>query len=487
MELDAIDTSGTGSARAEKVSGNDKVWLRQWAVHPERACALAMVEQRTAACIAKTGRGLELSDADLSGLNLSGFDLRHATLNRARLHSTDLSDANLTEASMVCPGMEKTVFRGANLEGAYVHALAAQVCDFSEANLDALVDATGSLFHGCTFTGATLRRAVLSGSTFYQCTLDKTNFQAAALQGSTFNESYLESARFEHAGLDQVTFTKCWLGSVSFRAASGEGVVIQRPTYADFCCLTGASLRRLRLEDVRATELDATEVKAAGADIANCVFERARFACSDWSQSRWLDSSMQQADFTNAKMTEAQIVRCNFVNAVLSDVQAETLHVVESGMQGANLRGFSGRASVFRDCDLSGVDLERAYLYRAMLTGDPPRSMSLRRANLHAANIVQAYIAADLEGAELSHVVGAYARLNQSFLRDANLQGAGFFGASFIKTDFRGAKVTNITGPFFADRCPGLMEAAERADDAKLADFLEVLEGVMRTQRRTST
>src|SRR5262249_7540301 len=125
---------------------DDKSWLRKWSEHPDRALAGAMVKQRSLALIEKTGRGLDLSNADLNGLNLSGFYLRRALMNRVQLHSADLSEAILTEASIICPAMEKTVLRGANLEGAYMHAMAAQVCDFRNASLDALVDATGSLF-----------------------------------------------------------------------------------------------------------------------------------------------------------------------------------------------------------------------------------------------------------------------------------------------------------------------------------------------------
>jgi hypothetical protein len=38
---------------------------------------------------------------------------------------------------------------GAKLDFAYMHAMAAQVCNFDDASLRNVIDATGSLFHGC--------------------------------------------------------------------------------------------------------------------------------------------------------------------------------------------------------------------------------------------------------------------------------------------------------------------------------------------------
>src|ERR1700722_5526533 len=84
------------------------------------------VAERTRTLIETTGRGLDLTEADLSGLDLSGFDLSRATLNRAQLHATKLDRATLVGASIVCPGMERASLRGADLTGAYLHAFAAQ-------------------------------------------------------------------------------------------------------------------------------------------------------------------------------------------------------------------------------------------------------------------------------------------------------------------------------------------------------------------------
>jgi uncharacterized protein YjbI with pentapeptide repeats len=90
----------------------------------DRACheMVRLTEQ----ALDQTGRGVDLTQADLSGLDLSRFDLRGATLNRTSLYGTKLAGCDLTGASMVCAGIERTDFSDAILKGAYVHALVRQ-------------------------------------------------------------------------------------------------------------------------------------------------------------------------------------------------------------------------------------------------------------------------------------------------------------------------------------------------------------------------
>jgi uncharacterized protein YjbI with pentapeptide repeats len=122
-----------------------------------------------------------------------------------------------------------------------------------------------------------------------------------------------------------------------------------------------------------------------------------------------------------------------------------------------------------------------------MLTGDPPRAMSLRDADLEGANLVQSHIAADLSGANLVAVHAAYARLNQSVLRNADLRGISLFDASLVKTDFSGARLSVLRPPFFADRCAGLKEALAVAHDTAGDAFLDQLGIALRHGVGTST
>ncbi|SFJ64097.1 pentapeptide repeat-containing protein [Bradyrhizobium sp. Gha] len=146
---------------------SDGDFVRYWSRASDRSCAVAAVGKRTEEAIRSTGTGLQLSSENFNGLDLSDFPLRRCTLNRAQLYGAKLDRADLSEANLICPGMERVSFVGAKLDFAYMHAVAAQVCNFDDASLRNAIDATGSLFHGCSMKRTRFDNATLSGILAY--------------------------------------------------------------------------------------------------------------------------------------------------------------------------------------------------------------------------------------------------------------------------------------------------------------------------------
>ncbi|MEM7482679.1 MAG: pentapeptide repeat-containing protein [Acidobacteriota bacterium] len=466
--------------------------LRGLAEAEDREGAIAESSRWTEERIAASGRGLDLTEAALEGLDLSGFDLRRSILNRALLHSTNLSGANLREASLICPGMERANFSGADLTGAYMHALAAQVVNFEGADLTDLVDATGALFHGCNLAGVRASGAVLAGTTFYQCDLSRADFTSANLQGAAINECVLDQSKLESALVSQLTITKCRMQDVDLRHASGQGLNLQRPTSCDGLLLDHANLPRLRCDEVHGDRLSAVRFTAVGADFHGCRWSAPSFAHADLTHSKWLSCSADGADLRGAKLSGASIRDCSLTEPCLEGASGENLQVVESDLRGAKMAHFAGRCAVFRDADLEGADLRHAYLYRAMLTGDPPLAMRMKGANLDSAVLGQAYLTADLRGASLRNANGVYARLNQSDLTGADLAGFNAFQASMVKTHLTGARLHGLSAPIFIDRCPGFAEAIaqtrqEDPEAAGLESFVRTLAEALKAAHRGST
>jgi len=457
------------------VDVSDAGRLRRVLGGPDRATALAEIDGWTSEQTQSNGRGIDLTAAVLVDADLSRLNLRGATLNRATLHGARLDGADLSDASLICPAMEKTSLREATLRGAYLHALAAQVCDFTQADLSSVLDATGSLLHGCKFVEAVLDRSSLAGATFYQCDLRGSSWKNATLQGATFNECLLDGARFETANLDQVTMTKCRMDGVCFDGAIGHGLTIQRPTAAGRVRFDGAALPSMRLLNVRGADWSARGAQLRDIDVVDCHLARAAFTEANVAGGRLVRSDLAGANFSDASLIGAMISSSSLVGARFDAAQAENATIFESALAGASLEGIRARGLVVRDTDLSDACLRTAYLYRAMLTGDPPCSMSLRGADLQGANLVQSHIAADLSGANLVAAHAAYARLNQSVLCGADLRGISLFDASLVKTDFSGARLSVLRPPFFADRCPGLEDALAVADDTAAGAFLTQL------------
>ncbi|UWU68077.1 MULTISPECIES: pentapeptide repeat-containing protein [Bradyrhizobium] len=484
----AIDTNSQFSVHEElgirpptvSQSSADGDFVRYWSRNSDRVSAFAAVGKRTEETIKKTGIGLQLSSENFNGHDLSGFPLRRCVLNRAQLHGAKLDGADLSEANLICPGLERASFRGAKLDFAYMHAIAAQVCNFDDASLRNLVDATGSLFHGCSMRRTRFDNAVLSGVLFYQCDASQAVFDGAELQGSAINECYLPRSSFHFAKLNQVTMTKAHLTGSSLLQSRGECLSILRPTSVDGLVLENAHLPYFRLAKASGLIL-AKALSAPFSDFSLSNLAKAEFEEADLSEARLLSVNLVRANLVGAVLNGVSIRSCQLDGADLSRASGETISITESTMRDARLGGFRARCAFIRDCDIDDADFSQAYLYRSMITGDPPQSMALNRANFEGANLVQSYIAAGMTGSNLEAARTAYVRMNQSSLRKANLSGVTPFQASFVKTDFSDAEITTFEPPFFADRCPGLQAALEGVEDRKykpseyLADFSSLM------------
>ncbi|WP_271540682.1 pentapeptide repeat-containing protein [Bradyrhizobium sp. CCBAU 45321] len=341
------------------------------------------------------------------------------------------------------PGLERASFLGAKLDFAYMHAMAAQACNFDDASLRNLIDATGSLFHGCSMKRTRFDNAMLSGLLLYQCDASNAVFDGAELQGSTINECFLPSASFRFAKLSQVAITKTHLADCSFFHSKGDCLSIVRPTSIDGLVLEGAHLPYLRLSKVSG-RIRARALSAPFADLHLSNLASAELEQADLTEARLLSVGLSDANLVGAVLNSASIHSCQLDGADLSQASGESISITESTMRAAKLTGFRGRCAFVRDCDLEHADLSQAYLYRSMITGDPPQSMALGHANLEGSNLVQAYLAAGMTDSNLEATRAAYVRMNQSSLRDANLSGISPFQASFVKVDFLGAKITTV-------------------------------------------
>jgi uncharacterized protein YjbI with pentapeptide repeats len=457
----------------------------------DRERAIRDVKLLTEDALTRTGRGLDLTQADLSGLDLGELDLRRAVLNRTSLYGTRLAGCDLTGASMVCAGIERSDFSGAILRGAYVHALAAQASTFVGADLSGLVDATGALFHGCDLTGARLDRAEFAGTTFYQCKIRGASASGADLHGAMFNECQLDALDLSEAHLDDAVVTRCNLRRTSFRGARGQGLVIQRPSGADELDLSEAHLPALRLSNVRAGSVKAAALRAPGIDVSHCHLPGISLENADLPRGRWDHVCLDGGNLTGAGLAGTAMLQVTARGTIMASVAGEGFTATECDFTKASISGFVGRYATFRNCNMADADLRGAYLYRAVIVGDPPASANMTGADLEGANLTQAYLAADLAGARISGGWATYARLNQSILNGADARGTSMFRASAIKTEFVGTRLGGQRGAILADRCPGLLDALAKSDDPGVAALLEWLSsdfnGAMARDRGKST
>jgi uncharacterized protein YjbI with pentapeptide repeats len=431
----------------------------------DRTEAQRRVRCLTEHALAKTGRGLDLTQGELSGRDLSGFDLRYAILNRASLYGAVLVGADLSGCSLVCAGMERTDLSGAVLRGAYVHALAAQASTFVGADLSGLVDATGALFHGCDLSGAVLDDAELAGTTFYQCGLSGAKARSADLCGVVFNECRMGGADLAQTRLDDAMILRSDVREVVLEGAMGGSFVLSRPTAAGALSMAGAHLPGLRLLHVRARGLAAAGLQAPDLDVQSSYLADVDLSGSDLVRGRWRSVTLDRASLRRASLADSLWSEVTAVGLDASNATGEGMTASECCFEEAVFAGFAGRYATFRNCDLRGADLRGAYLYRSSIVGDPTASACMVDTQLDNANLTQAYLAADFTRAQIRRAWATYARVNQSTFAGADLSGTSLYRASAVKTDFTGARLAGQRGVLLADRCVELVTALRASGD----------------------
>lgn len=455
----------------------------------DREKAKSDIDHYNIKLIEDTGRGFLLSQSDLSGSNLSEFNLRCSILNRAQLYFANLSGANLEGVTMICAGLERTNFRNSQLVGAYLHALSAQVCDFSGTDFTNLVDATGAIFHGCKMQNAVFNNAMLAGTTFYQCDLTKASFHNTNLQGAMFNECLLNEANFEAALISQCSIIKCALTDTNFKTSHGNGFSIQLPTSCDNLSLSKARLPYLHLNGLSGNNIDAMDMEAPQLSADNIQSKGANFSGSVLENSNWVNCNLSGSNFQACSMMGCSFSNVTATEANFSGVLAENARFQLCNFSKSNMSMIKARCMMLRDCNLDAVNLKEAYLYRAMITGDPPKGMSLKNSDLSHANLVQSYLAADFSGAILKNTQLTYARLNQSIFKDAVIHGTNMYEVSAVKVDFTGSSILGLSIPLFADRCLGLQEAIESGEKEveKKLEFLLQFNSLINKTNGSST
>jgi uncharacterized protein YjbI with pentapeptide repeats len=182
---------------------------------------------------------------------------------------------------------DQLYFKDANLQGADLRDIIAQLAAFSGANLQ----------------GADLRNADLQGAYFIASNLQGANFSRASLQEATFRDANLQGANLRDANLQGAFCTSANLGGTD---------------------LQGANLQETRLGDAR---LDAHTVLPDGSNWAPDT-DLARFTDPEhpafWRGFGLSGEDLHGADFSNANLRGANMSRANFAGV---------------NFQGANLIG----------------------------------------------------------------------------------------------------------------------------------------------------
>ncbi len=231
-----------------------------------------------------------LARADLTDANLTGAKLGKANLGLSRMLRTRADGATLSEAILNRAQVEEASLRGALLDGADWTEAEVRASDLTQATL------TGAIFMKNDLTGFRLVGADLGQCTFIEVDVNGVDFSGANLEGSTFLNSNGAGATFDGARMTECRFVEgCSFEGASFRKAvltrvnlrstklSGADLSEASLDGADLseCDLSGASLLRARARDALLIKADLSGARLASADLMNALLQNADLSGTD--------------------------------------------------------------------------------------------------------------------------------------------------------------------------------------------------------------
>lgn len=153
------------------------------------------------------------------------------------------------------------------------------------------------------------------------------------------------------------------LGQWDFNKLRADGLLFQTVNL-QHANLKHVHWRNCRLIDVRLSGADFT-----GATMRLCNMEGVHAAKSNFSESRFENSSALGCNFHGANFTKSSMIESNFSRADFRDANFDQAVATSADFRGADLRGACLRQADFSDADLRGADLTGADLEGTHLQG----------------------------------------------------------------------------------------------------------------------
>jgi len=353
MELPTVREQLTDpNLRAKLLEAQQRLYLayRLAAHHQEAAPTMGEEESvRAQAELVAVMAGTPRERRDFTGADLSKMDLKGIDLEGAFLEGVNLEGADLRNAKLRDVVLSRANLQGANLSGADLTRANLGGADLTKANLSG-TDLSEAILDGCDLRGASLSRAKMVNTRTFDMKADGCDFT--------------------HVQADQLLFFRAKLDGANFR---------------------GARLHLCIFHECHASRIDAT--------------------ASDFSQSVFLESTVDDAIFTGAMVENFRIVQSSFQRADFTDASMPGSNMRGAKLQGASFVGVNLRRSDLSTAELAGAKLDRAILVECLLldtnlAGATMRGVNLMLAIMHRANLRGADVSksnlfcADLTGAE---------------------------------------------------------------------------------------
>lgn len=173
-----------------------------------------------------------------------------------------------------------------------------------------------------TFKGLEASRQVFSQVTFEACAFENCNFSDARFHkckfiDCTFSASNLSNVGVDYSKFSDVFFSESKLVGVDWTKADWPRFNFISPLKFNECILNDSSFYGLEL-----VELGLEYCKAHDVDFRSGNFTKAHFCFTDFTNSLFMKTNLQEADFTEAKNYDIDIFNNNIKAARFTRMEA---------------------------------------------------------------------------------------------------------------------------------------------------------------------
>lgn len=295
----------------------------------------------------RLSQALPLNRLDLTGADLSGMDLSGQDFSEAWLESANLTGANLSSCRFF-----ETVLAGADLSEARLDG-----ADFDTANI------SGAVFQNTTAIGARFHAVIMATQTrlahsdFSKSGFSEINASDLEISACRFQEAQFDNCNFENGNFAESDFSRARIVKGGYDKCKFDRLILDGSDWRN-TVFVGT-----RLEQVRLT--GASMLKTSWV-MGSCIVR------SSLIHMRMRESSMREMDVREVDFSDSHWMQCDLSLAHLSDCHMQRMTTPQSlfvrtffdgvDLTGSNLMHGNFQKSIFNQTQLDKCNFARADL-----------------------------------------------------------------------------------------------------------------------------
>lgn len=299
---------------------------------------------------------------------------------------------------------------------------------------------------------AQVEAAYAAGESLRDWDLTGIDLRGIDLAGANLSRAFLESTNLSGARLDGANLEDAVLAHANLEAASLRGANLHGAN------IGAANLRSSFLNGANLTEGVLVRADFSDADLMGANLSEAQMGGAVLSRTRLADAELVNTTFQQLKLEGVVLTGANLTFATFMKVDANGVDFSGARLDDATFYQSTAEGALFADCEMSRfrviesgfsrADFKRAKMDKALL-----RNIDLRGADFSGASLDTAdFSGANLQGAIFYRIKARHSMWTRADLRLAKLISADLFEAMIDKADLRGADLrgANLYGANFA-------------------------------------